>query len=176
MYPTSDDSSHHYRTHLLSSCSEPLLGIILVYPTAEMHPLRPGPQCFSRSIIVIGTQFDDMPSCQPVALVQLGIVRGWMSRLYVSLDSHSLSNSKVLVLVEQRTARQGVSDRRTYVATKFSVGPALEPAVKSSVPPTICLTTPACRSMHGRNWDLRRLPLDEVEAISQSSVGHLLIE
>jgi hypothetical protein len=61
------------------------------------------------------------------------------------------------------------------VATKFSVGPLLELAVKSSVPPTICLTTPACRSMHGRNCDLRRQLLDEVEAISQCFLGFLLI-
>jgi hypothetical protein len=27
---------------------------------------------------------------------------------------------------------------------------------RSSVPPTICLTFPSCRSMHGRNWDLLR--------------------
>ena len=27
---------------------------------------------------------------------------------------------------------------------------------RSSVPPTICLTFPSCKSIQGRNWDLRR--------------------
>lgn len=32
-----------------------------------------------------------------------------------------------------------------------------EEAWRSNVPPTICLTLPSCRSIHGRNWDRRRL-------------------
>lgn len=41
---------------------------------------------------------------------------------------------------------------------------------RSSVPPTICLTFPSCRSIHGRNWD--RLRGDEVVGMDmEPSVG-----
>ena len=41
---------------------------------------------------------------------------------------------------------------------------------RSSVPPTICLTFPSCRSIHGRNWD--RLRGDSVVGVDmESSVG-----
>lgn len=43
----------------------------------------------------------------------------------------------------------------THSATKFSFGPAAAES-RSSVPPTICLTTPECKSMHGRNWECLR--------------------
>ena len=47
----------------------------------------------------------------------------------------------------------------TYSETKFvrrdedDDSPVLR---RSSVPPTICLTFPSCKSIQGRNWDLLR--------------------
>ena len=41
---------------------------------------------------------------------------------------------------------------KTHAATKFVLSSFSSTEVRSRVPPTICLTTPWCKSMQGRNW------------------------
>ncbi len=62
--------------------------------------------------------------------------------------------------VRSMSRRKRLRAGGAYVAMKFVLrldGPASEVDwSRSSVPPTICLTTPWCRSIHGRNWERRR--------------------
>lgn len=52
----------------------------------------------------------------------------------------------------------------TYVETKFVLSFASSSGTSERVPPTICLTTPPWRSMHGRKSD-RRCELDVGEGV-----------
>jgi hypothetical protein len=77
-----------------------------------------------------------------VSSIQFCIVRWW-----VSVISFCKSLNEILEVDE------------TYSETKLvrrdedDDSPVLR---RSSVPPTICLTFPSCKSIQGRNWDLRR--------------------
>jgi hypothetical protein len=58
-----------------------------------------------------------------------------------------------------RVTRQNIKNGVTYSETKLvrrdedDDSPVLR---RSSVPPTICLTFPSCRSIQGLNWDFLR--------------------
>lgn len=156
----SSDPAYKHRdekAHLACTCIEPLLGVGLSDPAADLQALAPRSERLCSRGIVIGSELDDVPACQVVLLVQLGIERGWLS---VVSDSPSLgSEPKSARSVLLQVTLHGRVTNITHAATKFVFRFLSSPAsdrVRSRVPPTICLTTPSCRSIHGLNWLWRR--------------------
>lgn len=84
-----------------------------------------------------------MAASEVVSSIQFCIVRWWVS----FISSFESPNKRL------------ASRRVTYSETKFvrrdeeDDSPVLR---RSSVPPTICLTFPSCKSIQGLNWDLLR--------------------
>jgi hypothetical protein len=133
-----------------------LLGVGLSDPAADLQALAPRSERLCSRGIVIGSELDDVPACQVVLLVQLGIERGWLSG---RLDSPSFDSEQRPRSILLQVTLHGRVTNITHAATKFVFRFSSSPAsdrVRSRVPPTICLTIPSCRSIHGLNWLWRR--------------------
>jgi hypothetical protein len=146
-------------------------------PSLTTHLQTPGegPHRGQRSLLVPWPQHDDVPTWQPMVLVQpvrIGRPRATPTHAYPP-HPQCTACTKPMSETQHRSRRRnsglGPSHCSATAAgvwlhlAKWSAGctatklvtMAASPAAESSVlklEPTICFTAPLCRSMQGRNW------------------------